>query len=70
MLDGPGATALAEAAPDVMVVVAYGEILSPRDAAARAVGAINLHFSLLPRWRGAAPVQHAIMAGDHGPASP
>lgn len=49
---------------DLAVVVAYGHIL-PRwmlDGCAR--GAWNLHFSLLPRWRGAAPVNHAILAGD------
>lgn len=50
--------------PDVGVIVAYGGLVrepllsDPRD------GWINLHFSLLPRWRGAAPVQHALIAGD------
>ncbi len=55
---------LREIAPDCCPVVAYGALL-PRvalDVPAR--GWVNLHFSLLPAWRGAAPVQHAIMAGD------
>jgi methionyl-tRNA formyltransferase len=64
VLDGPGATALAEAAPDVIVVVAYGQILRRETLQLAPFGAINLHFSLLPRWRGATPVQHAIAAGD------
>ena len=56
--------ALAALAPDCVPVVAYGALV-PR--AAREVprhGWVNLHFSLLPAWRGAAPVQHAVMAGD------
>jgi methionyl-tRNA formyltransferase len=62
--DGRGATALAEVRPDVLAVVAYGQLLG-RDALTIAPhGAINLHLSLLPRWRGAAPVQRAIGAGD------
>jgi methionyl-tRNA formyltransferase len=61
---GPGATALAELAPDVLVVVAYGELLLRDTLTMSPHGAINLHFSLLPRWRGAAPVQRAIAAGD------
>jgi methionyl-tRNA formyltransferase len=52
------------ATPDVVVVVAYGEILQPETLQAGPFGALNLHFSLLPRWRGAAPVQHALLAGD------
>ncbi|MGW8063266.1 methionyl-tRNA formyltransferase [Streptomyces ziwulingensis] len=55
---------LREIAPDCCPVVAYGALL-PRvalDVPAR--GWVNLHFSLLPAWRGAAPVQHALMAGD------
>lgn len=55
---------LREIAPDCCPVVAYGALL-PRvalDVPAR--GWVNLHFSLLPAWRGAAPVQHAVMAGD------
>ncbi|MFZ5594835.1 MAG: methionyl-tRNA formyltransferase [Pseudomonadota bacterium] len=49
---------------DVMVVVAYGLILPPPVLAAPRLGCINIHASLLPRWRGAAPIQRAILAGD------
>jgi len=49
---------------DVAVVVAYGLILPPAILAAPRLGCINAHASLLPRWRGAAPIQRAIMAGD------
>lgn len=49
---------------DVAVVVAYGMILPQAILDAPALGALNLHASLLPRWRGAAPIQRAIMAGD------
>ena len=50
--------------PDVIVVVAYGQIL-PRDVLeVPRLGCLNLHASLLPRWRGAAPIQAAIAAGD------
>jgi methionyl-tRNA formyltransferase len=49
---------------DVMVVAAYGLILPPAVLAWPRHGGINVHASLLPRWRGAAPVQHAILAGD------
>ncbi len=56
--------AIREARPDVLVVVAYGEILTAELLHLAPLGAVNLHFSLLPRWRGAAPVQHAILAGD------
>src|SRR6266550_4400869 len=55
---------LLAATPDVVVVVAYGEILQRETLQAGPFGALNLHFSLLPRWRGAAPVQHALLAGD------
>lgn len=58
------AAALAALGPDVGVVVAYGLILPPAILAAPAHGCLNLHASLLPRWRGAAPVARAIMAGD------
>jgi len=50
--------------PDVGVVVAYGLSLPPAVLTAPRFGCLNLHASLLPRWRGAAPVQRAIMAGD------
>ncbi len=49
---------------DVAVVVAYGLILPAPVLIAPALGCLNLHASLLPRWRGAAPIQRAIMAGD------
>ena len=50
--------------PDVMVVVAYGLILPPLMLNSFRFGCVNVHASLLPRWRGAAPVQRAILAGD------
>lgn len=50
--------------PDVGVVVAFGMILEPAVLARPVRGFLNVHFSLLPRWRGAAPVERAIMAGD------
>jgi methionyl-tRNA formyltransferase len=49
---------------DVAVVVAYGRILTPRLLAAPRRGCVNVHGSLLPRWRGAAPIQWAVIAGD------
>ncbi len=56
--------ALLAAAPDVMCVVAFGCIL-PDDVLEMApLGAVNVHASLLPRWRGAAPIQRSILAGD------
>jgi methionyl-tRNA formyltransferase len=55
---------LAELAPDACGVVAYGALLSERLLAVPTNGWINLHFSLLPAWRGAAPVQAAIAGGD------
>jgi methionyl-tRNA formyltransferase len=51
-------------AADAAVVVAYGLILPPAILSAPRHGCLNLHASLLPRWRGAAPIQRAIMAGD------
>lgn len=50
--------------PDVAAIVAYGGLVPPAALAIPRHGWINLHFSLLPAWRGAAPVQRAIMAGD------
>ncbi|WP_415948535.1 methionyl-tRNA formyltransferase [Streptomyces sp. KLOTTS4A1] len=55
---------LREIQPDCCPVVAYGAILPKAALDVPARGWVNLHFSLLPAWRGAAPVQHAIMAGD------
>jgi methionyl-tRNA formyltransferase len=48
----------------VLVVAAYGLILPPAVLSWPRVGCLNIHASLLPRWRGAAPIQHAILAGD------
>lgn len=50
--------------PDVGVVAAYGQILGGKLLAAPPLGVVNLHPSLLPRWRGAAPIQRALLAGD------
>jgi methionyl-tRNA formyltransferase len=58
------ATAFAALAPDVGVVVAYGRLLPEAFLGAPTNGCLNLHGSLLPRWRGAAPIERAIMAGD------
>ncbi|ROO59594.1 methionyl-tRNA formyltransferase [Micromonospora sp. Llam0] len=55
---------LTELAPDCVPVVAYGALVPPTALAIPAHGWINLHFSLLPAWRGAAPVQHAVLHGD------
>src|SRR3982751_1337344 len=55
---------LAGYAPDLMVVVAYGLILPKKVLAIPRLGCWNVHASLLPRWRGAAPIQRAILAGD------
>ncbi|MGH1550895.1 methionyl-tRNA formyltransferase [Leifsonia poae] len=51
-------------APDLGVVVAYGGLVREPLLSLPRLGWVNLHFSLLPRWRGAAPVQHAVIAGD------
>ncbi len=56
--------AFAELNLDAAVVVAYGLILPEPILAAPRLGCVNIHASLLPRWRGAAPIQRAIMAGD------
>ncbi len=56
--------ALRQAAPDLMVVAAYGLILPEWVLTLPGHGCINIHASLLPRWRGAAPIQRAIEAGD------
>jgi methionyl-tRNA formyltransferase len=51
-------------APEVMVVAAYGLILPPAILAIPRLGGLNIHASILPRWRGAAPIQRALRAGD------
>jgi len=58
------AAAFAAHNADAAVVVAYGLILPPQILAAVPLGCFNLHASLLPRWRGAAPINRAVMAGD------
>jgi len=61
----PGfAAALAAYSPDVCAVIAYGHVLPPEVLAVPPNGFVNVHFSLLPRYRGAAPVQRAVMAGE------
>lgn len=50
--------------PDLMIVVAYGLLLPQAVLSIPRLGCVNVHASLLPRWRGAAPIQHAILAGD------
>ncbi len=55
---------LAAARPEGLVVAAYGLILPPRVLEVAPHGALNIHASLLPRWRGAAPIQRALLAGD------
>ena len=61
---GQARSALQAAAPDVLVVAAYGLILPPWVIELPRLGCINIHGSLLPRWRGAAPIHRAIEAGD------
>ena len=55
---------LRDLAPDCIAVVAYGALVPPSALEIPRLGWVNLHFSLLPAWRGAAPVQHAILHGD------
>ncbi|MBS1215285.1 MAG: fmt, partial [Proteobacteria bacterium] len=62
--DASAQARIAEVAPDLMVVAAYGLILPQAVLDIPRLGAINIHASLLPRWRGAAPIQRAILAGD------
>jgi methionyl-tRNA formyltransferase len=57
-------TRLSALGADAMVVAAYGLILPPAMLRAAKYGAINIHASLLPRWRGAAPIQRALLSGD------
>ena len=62
--DGRLAAALAAFAPEILVVVAYGRILGKDLLELAPHGAVNVHASLLPRWRGAAPIQWAVAEGD------
>ncbi len=64
MRDPAEAAAFEALGLDAAIVVAYGQILTAQVLAAPRLGCFNLHASLLPRWRGAAPIQRAIMAGD------
>ena len=59
---------LRELAPDCVPVVAYGALVPPVALEIPGHGWVNLHFSLLPAWRGAAPVQHAVCTATSSPA--
>lgn len=63
-LDGDTRAAIAACRPDAMVVTAYGMLLPQAILDLPRLGCINIHASLLPRWRGAAPIQRALLAGD------
>lgn len=63
-VDAEAAAAIAAAAPDVAAIVAYGALVPESALGIPVHGWINLHFSLLPAWRGAAPVQHAVINGE------
>ncbi|KAA9086722.1 methionyl-tRNA formyltransferase [Microbacterium radiodurans] len=63
-LDDSATSQIAQLQPDVGVIVAYGGLVREPLLSLPPHGWINLHFSLLPAWRGAAPVQHALIAGD------
>ena len=63
-LDSAATDRITALEPDLGVIVAYGGLVREPLLSAPAHGWINLHFSLLPRWRGAAPVQHALIEGD------
>jgi methionyl-tRNA formyltransferase len=58
--------ALTEFSPDVLIVAAYGLLLPQQVLDLPTFGCLNVHASLLPRWRGAAPIERAVMAGDEG----
>jgi methionyl-tRNA formyltransferase len=60
----PSLARITGARPEALVVAAYGLILPPAVLAVAPLGAINIHASLLPRWRGAAPIQRALQSGD------
>lgn len=62
--DASAQQALTQWQADVMIVAAYGLLLPQAVLDAPSYGCVNIHASLLPRWRGAAPIQHAILAGD------
>lgn len=62
--DSEAVDRIRQLAPDLLVVVAYGQIIPRTMLEIPKLGAINVHASLLPRWRGAAPIAHSILAGD------
>ena len=64
MRNSDAAETLGAVDPDLLVVAAYGFLLPASILAIPRLGCINVHASVLPRWRGAAPVHHAILAGD------
>ena len=63
-IDDDAVAAISALSPDAAAIVAYGALIPERALSIPKHGWINLHFSLLPAWRGAAPVQHSVMAGD------
>ena len=63
--EGPVVDGLKALAPDLIVVMAYGQFLRPEILELPPLGCLNLHVSLLPRWRGAAPIQRAVLV-DRG----
>lgn len=63
-IDDDAVAAISALAPDAAAIVAYGALIPERALSIPKHGWINLHFSLLPAWRGAAPVQHSVIAGD------
>ena len=64
--DGSSDELIKELAPDIIVVVAYGCIIPPQLLHVAKYGCINLHVSLLPKYRGSAPIQWAVLNGDEG----
>jgi methionyl-tRNA formyltransferase len=63
-VDAEATAAISAAKPDVAAIVAYGGLVPPAALTVPRHGWVNLHFSLLPAWRGAAPVQRSVIAGD------
>ncbi len=63
-IDGTAVEQINSLDPDIIIVVAYGIILPSQLLDIPKFGCINIHVSLLPRWRGAAPIEHAMLAGD------
>ena len=67
MRDGTALAQMKALAPDILVVVAYGRILPDDILAVPKYGAVNVHASLLPKYRGSAPIQWAVLNGDKTP---